>query len=152
MSFTTPNGTRGVELPPAEQMRPMNDRMIANVRNGGSGMPGMSTLVLITVGKKTGQERETPVAYFAQPDGSYVVIASAAGAAKHPAWYFNLGAHPDQARIVVAGRELAVTAEELHGETRDALWQQITASSPGFAQYERSTDRTIPVIRLTPRR
>ncbi len=152
MSFNTPNGTRGVQLPPAAQMRPMNERAVADIRAGGNGpFPGMNALVLITTGKKSGQLRETPVAYFQLEDGSYLIVASAAGAAKHPAWYFNLGAQPNhEARIVVAGREMAVRAEELLGADRDALWQQITAQSQGFAQYEQMTDRTIPLIRLFP--
>jgi deazaflavin-dependent oxidoreductase (nitroreductase family) len=65
-------------------------------------------------------------------------------------WY-NLAAHPDQVQIETGGRTVAVTAQELHGTERDEAWRQITASAPRFAQYEQTTDRVLPIIRLTPR-
>ncbi|MBQ1079811.1 MULTISPECIES: nitroreductase/quinone reductase family protein [unclassified Nocardiopsis] len=150
MSFDTPNGTRGVQMPPAEQMRQMNAGVIADIRAGGSGPEGMNALVLTTIGRRSGEERHTPVAYFPLGDGSYVIVASAAGSAKQPLWYRNLAAAPDRVRVVVAGAEFPVTAEELAGDERDRTWNQITTVSPAFAQYEQDTDRTIPVIRLRP--
>jgi deazaflavin-dependent oxidoreductase (nitroreductase family) len=78
-------------------------------------------------------------------------VASAAGAARNPAWYHNLAAHPDQVQIEVGGHKIAVTAEELHGAERDEAWRQITATAPRFAQYQQKTDRELPVIRLMPR-
>jgi deazaflavin-dependent oxidoreductase (nitroreductase family) len=151
MSFNTPQGTRGAQMPPAEQMRKMNEGVIADIRAGGSGPEGMRALVLTTIGRKSGQERSTPVAYFPQEDGSYAIVASAAGAAKHPVWYLNMAAHPDRVRVVIAGEEIPVQAQELTGDERDRVWGRITADAPGFAQYEEATDRLIPVIRLSPR-
>jgi deazaflavin-dependent oxidoreductase (nitroreductase family) len=52
-------------------------------------------------------------------DDSWLIVASAAGAARNPAWYYNLAAHPDQVWIETAGRKAAVTAEQLHGAERD---------------------------------
>ena len=75
-------------------------------------------------------------------------MASAAGAARNPAWYYNIAAHPDKVRIEVNGQTIPVTAEQLHGAERDQAWQQITASAPRFAQYQRKTDRELPVIHL----
>ena len=77
--------------------------------------------------------------------------ASAAGAARNPAWYHNIAAHPDQVRIEVGGRMIPVTAGQLHGAERDQAWQQVTAATPRFAAYQRKTDRELPVIRLLPR-
>ncbi|SNY44787.1 nitroreductase/quinone reductase family protein [Paractinoplanes atraurantiacus] len=150
MGFDTPEGTRGAQLFSADQTREFNDRAIAMVRAGGAGMPGMNTLILITVGRKSGADRETPVAYFREPEGTMLIAASAAGAARHPDWYRNLGAHPGRARVVIAGAEHAVSAEELTGHQRARAWDLITAAAPNFAQYEDLTDRLIPVIRLTP--
>ncbi|PUB27663.1 deazaflavin-dependent oxidoreductase (nitroreductase family) [Promicromonospora sp. AC04] len=151
MSFNTPNGTYGAQMPVSTaQMRAMNERNIAAIRAGQSAM-GMQALVLITIGKKSGQVRENPVAYFPVSNDSWLVVASAAGAAKHPAWYFNLAAQPDKARVVLAGEEFDVDAEELHGQEREHVWRQIASASAGFAQYETLTDRVIPVIRLTRR-
>lgn len=150
MSFTTPNGTYGAEQPSVEQMHALNERNAAALRQGQTVM-GMHALVLITVGRKSGLRRENPVAYFPLPDGGWLIIASAAGAAKNPDWYFNLAAHPERARVVLDGEEFPVEAEELHGNEREGHWHQIAAASPGFARYETLTDRLIPVIRLTRR-
>ena len=75
-------------------------------------------------------------------------MASAAGAARNPAWYYNLAAHPDQVWIETAGRKVAVIAEQLHGAAREEAWRQITAAAPRFATYQQKTDRELPVIRL----
>jgi hypothetical protein len=53
-------------------------------------------------------------------------------------------------KIEVDGRTVAVTAEQLHGAERDQAWQQITTAAPRFGQYQRKTDRELPVIRLIP--
>ena len=91
---------------------------------------GFDALVLTTIGRKTGAERTTPVGRFPGKDGSWLIVASAAGAPRHPAWYYNLAAHPDKVQIEMAGRKIAVTAEQLHGVEREQAWQQITAAVP----------------------
>jgi deazaflavin-dependent oxidoreductase (nitroreductase family) len=108
-------------------------------------------LVLTTVGRKSGLERMTPVGWFPGADGSWLIVASAAGAPGNPAWYYNLAAHPDQVRIDVDGKTIDVRAEQLHGPERVEAWEQITAAAPRFAQYQVKTDRVLPIIRLTPR-
>lgn len=95
--------------------------------------------------------RTTPVGYFAEGKDSWLIAASAAGAPKNPAWYYNIAAHPDQVRIELGGRQIDVTATQLHGDERDRAWQKITTEVAQFAKYEQKTDREIPVIRLTPR-
>jgi deazaflavin-dependent oxidoreductase (nitroreductase family) len=127
-----------------------NRRMARRIRGKGGKAMGLDPLLLITVGAKSGQVRETPVARFAGPDGSWYVVASANGAPRNPAWYYNLAAHPDRVRVVVDGAETAVTAEQLHGEEREAAWRLITGAQPRFAKYGTKTDRAIPIIRLTP--
>ena len=149
MSFTTRNGTRGARQPGGRVMLWLNRQMIKRVRRSGRAA-GFNALVLTTVGRRTGVERSTPVGWFPGPGGSLLIVASAAGAAKNPAWYHNLAAHPDRVRIETAGRTTAVTAEELHGPERDEAWRQITTAAPRFGQYQVKTDREIPVIRLTP--
>lgn len=119
-------------------------------RRGGTFM-SMNALVLTTIGRKSGVERATPVGWFPGEDGSWLIAASAAGAAKNPAWYHNIAAHPDKVRIELAGRTVAVTAEQLHGSEREQAWRQITAAAPRFAQYEEKTDRELPIIRLVRR-
>jgi deazaflavin-dependent oxidoreductase (nitroreductase family) len=151
MSFTTPDGTYGITLKPNRMMRWYMAREVRGIRHGKKKMMGFDALVLITTGRKSGKAYETPIAYWAQADGSWTVCASAAGAAKHPAWYRNLAASPETARIVIAGDEIPVSAEELHGAARDAAWTQIITEAPRFGDYPKKTDRLLPVIRLTRR-
>jgi deazaflavin-dependent oxidoreductase (nitroreductase family) len=73
--------------------------------------------LLATIGRTSGVERQTPVGWFPDQDGSWLIVASAAGAARNPAWYHNLAAHPDQVWIETAGRRVAMTAEQLHGRS-----------------------------------
>ncbi|GAB3420151.1 PNPOx family protein [Flindersiella endophytica] len=153
MSFDTRNGTRGARQPSASRlMRWFNQRVANRIgRKGGGTFMGFDALVLTTVGAKSGVERKTPVGWFPGEDGSRLIVASAAGAAKNPAWYYNLAAHPDQVEIELAGQSISVTAEQLHGAEREQAWQQIIAASPRFAQYQEQTDRELPVIRLVRR-
>jgi deazaflavin-dependent oxidoreductase (nitroreductase family) len=105
-------------------------------------------MVLTTVGAKSGLQRSTPVGSFPSNDGSWVIVASAAGGRKNPAWYHNLAAHPDQVQIEAAGRKVAVVAEQLHGADRDRAWQQITVAARRYVKDASKTDRRLPIIRL----
>jgi deazaflavin-dependent oxidoreductase (nitroreductase family) len=150
VSFTTPDGTYGITARSNRLMRGFIARQVKGIRKGREKMMGITALVLVTVGRKSGRTLETPVAYWTLPDGSWIVCASAAGATKHPHWYRNIAAHPDLT-AVIAGREIPVHAEELHGDARDAAWTTIVKSVPRFASYTKKTDRELPVIRLTER-
>jgi len=149
MSFDTRNGTRGARQPGGKFMLWVNRMMVKRVRKSGRAA-GFDALVLTTVGRKSGIARETPVGYFPGDDGSFLIVASAAGAARNPSWYYNLAAHPDQVRIETRGRRLSVTAQELHGSARDEAWRRITTAVPRFADYQKKTDRELPIIRLVP--
>jgi deazaflavin-dependent oxidoreductase (nitroreductase family) len=149
MTFNTPTGTRG-RRQPGRWVKWFNKLTMSRIRKTGK-MRGGNALVLTTIGRKSGVERQTPVGCFPGPDGSWLIVASAAGAAGNPAWYHNLAAQPDQVWIEKAGRKAAVTAEQLHGAERDAAWQQITTAAPTFANYQKATDRELPIIRLIPR-
>ena len=151
MSFDTQPGTRGARQPKGRVMSWMNRLMARRVRRRGAKFLGFNAMALITVGRKSGLERTTPVGWFPGTDGSWLVVASAAGAPGNPDWYYNLAAHPDQVRIDVDGKTVDVRAEQLHGPERAEAWEQITTAAPRFAQYQVKTDRELPVIRLTPR-
>ncbi|WP_156095096.1 nitroreductase/quinone reductase family protein [Nocardia lijiangensis] len=152
MSFGTPAGTRGARQPSGRIAAWMNKLMAKRLGRKGDGkFMGMDALVLTTLGRKTGVERSTPVAWFPGGNDTYLIVASAAGAAGNPAWYHNIAANPDKVRIDVAGRTLEVTAEQLHGTEREQAWRQVVATMPRFTGYQEKTDREIPVIRLTPR-
>lgn len=150
MSFTHPTGTRGVK-PRGRLYSWMNRLVIRRARNATTTTMGMRLLVLTSVGRKSGQPRSTPLAWFPGPDGSWLVVASAGGSVTNPAWYLNVAAHPDQVTVEVAGRKVDVTAQELHGAEREQAWRRITAEAANFRKYEVTTDREMPVIRLTPK-
>jgi deazaflavin-dependent oxidoreductase (nitroreductase family) len=152
MTFNTPSGSRGVSQPGiAKQFLKLFNKFSAGrIRKTGK-FGELPSLVLTTVGSKSGQERKTPLAYFPADGGGWLIVASFAGAAKNPSWYYNLGAHPDQVFIEFAGRTESVVAEQLHGSEREAAWRQITAASQRFKEYQEKTDRELPVIRLRTR-
>jgi deazaflavin-dependent oxidoreductase (nitroreductase family) len=152
MSFSTPDGTRGARQPGGRFLRWMNKWVMNRIRRTGKApFMGFDSLVLTTIGRKSGVERSTPVGCFPGKDGTWLIAASAAGAAKNPDWYHNLGAHPDRVRIETAGRKVDVVADQLEGAEREEAWRQITSASAQFAKYQEQTDRVIPVIRLRPR-
>jgi deazaflavin-dependent oxidoreductase (nitroreductase family) len=151
VSFSTPSGSYGTRQPRGPLLRFATRMSVNHVRRSGGKSMGMNVLVLHTVGRKSGQIHATPVAWFAGADGSWIVVASANGAPKHPAWYLNMAAHPDQVSIEVQGRTVAVTADELHGPERDAAWEQVVREVPRFGTYRQKTDRVLPVIRLVER-
>lgn len=149
MTFTTKNGTRGARQPGGLFLRWMNRLMARRIGSGGKLIGGTDGLVLTSIGRKSGEERRTPLVWFPGGDGSWLIVASAAGAPRNPAWYYNLAAHPDKVHIEIAGRRIPVTATQLHGPEREAAWQQIASASERFAKYQEQTDRELPVIRLT---
>ena len=148
MSFDTPAGTRGGRQPRTGLLlRLINKNASGRFRRNGK-MLGFNGLILTTIGARSGVERTSPVGWWPGPDGSWLIVAAANGAARNPAWYHNIAAHPDQVQVEVDGRTIRVKAEQLHGAERAQAWQQIAAAAPRFAQYQDKTDRELPVIRL----
>jgi len=146
----TPNGTTGRNFPRVNGLfRAVLALNTAIYRLLGGRVMGTMG-ILTTVGAKTGQKRSLPLAVFDAGEDTWWVVASKGGAPQHPAWYRNLAKNPDRVELEVGGRRLKVVAESLHGSARDAAWQAIVERSPNFGNYERSTDREIPVIRLRP--
>ena len=121
----------------------------ANHGRVGGSFEGAPLLLLRSTGARSGQERVSPMMYLADGD-RYLVFASKAGAPDNPDWYHNLKANPD-ATIEVGDDTVDVRAEELSRAERDEKYAEQAALYPGFADYERKTDRIIPVLALTPR-
>jgi F420H(2)-dependent quinone reductase len=112
----------------------------------GGTMRGAPVLILTTTGRKSGRPWTNPVIY--QPDGDrFVIIASNAGAPKHPGWWLNLRGHPE-ATIQVGPESIPVTARAVAGEERDRLWSLMTKAYPGYDGYQKKTTRKIPVVLL----
>lgn len=151
-TFDARPGTRGARQPSGRLLLWINGFVARRARKG-SKTPGFDfdLLLLTTTGRKSGQERTSPLGWVADGAGGWLIAASANGAAGLPAWYHNLAAAPDKARIEVNGATVQVSAEQLHGAEREVGWQQLTTGIPRFAKYADQTDREIPVIRLTPR-
>jgi deazaflavin-dependent oxidoreductase (nitroreductase family) len=131
-----------------------NDTIIAEFReNGGEvggNFEGAPMLLLHHTGARTGRERVNPMMYQAVGD-AFAVFASKAGADDNPDWYHNLKAHPEVSIEVGDGTRietLPVTARVLEPAERAPIWETQKERYPGFADYERKTDRVIPVVLL----
>lgn len=136
------------------EMLEFNERIIAEFRaNGGKVGPpfeGAPMVLLTTTGAKSGRRRTSPLVYM--PDGERIVIfASKAGAPTNPAWYHNLVVNPD-VTVEVGEETYEATAIEVRGEERDDLFGKQAEKSPAFAEYEKKTERIIPVVALERKR
>src|SRR5204863_1867063 len=106
-------------------------------------------LLLSTVGRKSGKSRTMPLIH--RVDGErWVVVASKGGWPEHPGWYQNLQANPDAA-IQVRDEEVPVRATTAEGEERRRLWSLMTEVWPDYDEYQKRTDREIPVVVLSRR-
>ena len=146
----TPKGTHGASFPAGPVLRFFLKANVGLVRLLRGGGPFKGMLLLTTTGARSGKQLTLPLAWFPDGQGNWLVIGSAGGAAKHPSWIFNLARNPDKVWIEIGGRKLKVTPRTLNGAERDAAYQRIVAKAANFGEYERKTDRVIPVVRLTP--
>jgi deazaflavin-dependent oxidoreductase (nitroreductase family) len=113
----------------------------------GGPFAGATLLLLHTLGRKSGRERVNPVAYV--KDGERMaIIASKGGAPENPDWFHNLTAHPE-VTVEVDADTFRVRASVAEEPERTRLYEKMTAMLPGFAEYQRRTERVIPVIVLT---
>lgn len=111
---------------------------------------GMHHVLLRTVGRKSGREHKVALPYWRDPDGRRVVVASFAGAARHPSWYLNLAdrdANPEVLVRVQGGAYWSVP-EILEGEEYDRIWALLVADRAWYADYQARTERRIPLVRL----
>ena len=145
-----PSGTRGGTLPrlPGPVMQFFNDAVFRMYRN--RRFMGARLLVLKTIGARSGEPRRTTLGYFADGENAWVIVGSAGGSQRHPAWVYNLARHRDQVWIEVGNQSLHVRPETLKGDERERWWQRVIAQAPSYATYPKKTDREIPLIRLTP--
>ncbi|MEU7874837.1 nitroreductase family deazaflavin-dependent oxidoreductase [Dactylosporangium sp. NPDC049140] len=118
--------------------------------NGAEGntMRGRPVIVLTSLGAKSGKVRKTPLMRV-EHDGEYAVVASLGGAAKHPVWYHNLVAHP-HVELQDGPVKRDYTAREVTGEEKELWWKRATETWPDYAEYQKKTDRQIPVFVLAP--
>ena len=112
-----------------------------------TGVPTLPMLTLTTTGRKSGQPRDTQLAYHAD-DGDFLVVASAMGQERHPDWSYNLQAKPD-AEVQLRGARVHVVARLLDDAEKARVWPAIERTIPQMAVYERRTTRNIRVFRLS---
>ncbi|MCI0609529.1 MAG: nitroreductase family deazaflavin-dependent oxidoreductase [Anaerolineae bacterium] len=121
---------------------------ISNGKIGGR-LPGLEVLLLTTTGRKTGKQRTTPLGYFKDQEGSYVIIGSNAGFDTHPAWFYNLKSKP-HVTIQVKDKQLEANAEIAGPDKRNQLWAHLVELAPFYDNYTKKTGREIPVVILHP--
>jgi deazaflavin-dependent oxidoreductase (nitroreductase family) len=113
---------------------------------GGNG--SVHTLLLVTLGRKTGRAQTLPIGY-TKTDAGYVIAGSKGGAPKHPAWYLNLVANPDVS-VQLKSDRFEARARVVEGRERDVLWAMLVSATPEFEQYQAGVERQIPVVVLEP--
>jgi deazaflavin-dependent oxidoreductase (nitroreductase family) len=111
---------------------------------GGTGM--VATLLLTTTGRKSGKPLTLPL-IFGRSGDDYVVVASKGGAPNHPAWYMNLDANP-LVQVQVKADKFKAQARSAKGDERKLLWQKMVDIYGPYAQYQKNTEREIPVVVL----
>jgi deazaflavin-dependent oxidoreductase (nitroreductase family) len=114
----------------------------------GTGHPYTPNLLLKTVGRRSGKTSIAPLIY-GRWRGEFVIVASKTGAPDHPAWYYNLMAHP-QVRFQAAREKFEATAHEAKEPERSQIWDYMVVLYPSYANYQQATSRKIPIVLLTP--
>ncbi|MYF92611.1 MAG: nitroreductase family deazaflavin-dependent oxidoreductase [Gemmatimonadetes bacterium] len=111
---------------------------------GGQGM--VTTLILRTIGRKSGRELVLPL-IFGESGGNLVVVASKGGAPQHPAWFLNLQANP-AVDVQIKAEKFKARARVAEGEERAQLWRMMVGLYSPYVDYQKATQREIPVVVL----
>ena len=107
---------------------------------------GTQCLLLTTTGRKSGQPRVAPLIY-APDDDRFIIVASKGGADEPPAWYLNMEDDPE-VEVQVKSDRFKATARDAEGEERERLWARMNEEWPDYTEYQKKTDREIPVVIL----
>ncbi|WP_026918182.1 nitroreductase family deazaflavin-dependent oxidoreductase [Gordonia shandongensis] len=134
------------ELSPTGWVRDQTEKILAAGTTDAASIDGRRVVLFTTIGARSGTRRYVPLMRV-EEDGKYAMVASKGGAPQHPAWYFNVKAHPEV--TVQDGADVrTMTAREVSGAEREHWWELAVAAFPPYAEYERKTDRRIPVFVL----
>ena len=107
---------------------------------------GTHVLILTTKGRRSGEQRSTPLIYGRHGD-DFLVVASKGGAPDHPAWYRNIEADP-HVTVQVKGDRFAARARTAGDDEKPAMWKTMTETWPAYDDYQKKTERSIPVVVL----
>jgi F420H(2)-dependent quinone reductase len=128
--------------------REQAEKIMASGGTDGTEMQGKPVILLTTVGAKTGKIRKTPLMRV-EHNGEYAVVASLGGAPKNPVWYYNIKANPRvELQDGTTAREYE--AREVVGDEKAIWWERAIQVWPDYAEYQKKTDRPIPLFVLTP--
>ncbi len=109
---------------------------------------GLDMMLLSTQGRRTGEFKHTPLLYI-QNDGKYYCTASFGGNDRNPDWFLNLLANPN-VKLLVNQNSVDAIACSISGNERSEIWNRLVKYYPNYANYQRRTSRTIPVVRFDP--
>jgi F420H(2)-dependent quinone reductase len=109
---------------------------------------GLPVVVITNLGVRSGKVRKTPLMRV-EHEGRYAAVASQGGAPTHPSWYYNFRAHPE-VTLQDGTQKWRMVAREVDGAERDEWWERAVAAFPPYAEYQRKTERRIPVFVLEP--
>ena len=111
------------------------------------GPPAMPMLTLTAKGRRTGEPRSVHLACI-EHEGDHLVVASAMGQERHPAWRYNIEANPE-IEVQMRGERFPARAQVLSDSEKDAVWDDVRRAIPQMNVYEKRTDRNIRVFRLS---
>jgi deazaflavin-dependent oxidoreductase (nitroreductase family) len=137
------------EPSPSDRSRNQVEEYESSGGTRGTTLRGMPVIVLTTQGAKSGKIRKTPLMRV-EHDGEYAVVASLGGAPKHPVWYYNIKSNPE-VELQDGPVKQDMVAREVTGEEKAQWWQHAVAAYPDYADYQKKTDREIPVFVLSPK-
>ena len=106
---------------------------------------GLPIIIVRTIGRNSGKLRKVPLMKV-EHDGEYALVASMGGAPKHPVWYHNLKAAPDAVELQDGPEPFPVTVREVTGDEKAQWWERAVAAFPPYADYQKRTEREIPVF------
>lgn len=115
----------------------------------GTTMMGLPVVILTTLGAKSGKIRKTPLMRVADGD-QYAVVASLGGAPEHPVWYHNVKSNPE-VELQDGPVKRDMVAREVTGDEKAKWWKIAVEAYPPYADYQKKTDRQIPVFVLSPK-
>lgn len=130
----------------AQWVRDQVEQYESSGGTGGTMLRGMPVIVMTMLGAKSGKVRKVPVMRV-EHDGVYAAVASRGGAPTHPVWYWNLVANP-HIEVQDGTLKREATAREVHGDEKALWWERAVAAYPDYADYQKRTEREIPVFVL----
>jgi F420H(2)-dependent quinone reductase len=142
-------------MPDAEEYLPSPDPKVRDQveryersggRDGGTSLLGFAVVILTTRGAKSGKLRKSPVIRV-EHEGRYLAVASFGGAPQNPLWYDNISADP-HVELQDGPARRSMIARELSGAEKDEWWERAVTAYPEYAEYQKKTEREIPILLL----